>query len=475
MDIGITAYGVYIPRYRMDRKVVSQAMGWLNPAVMPGEKAVANYDEDSITMAVAASRDCVGTADVGAVYFATTTHPYHEGEGAAIIGTALGLPPQIRTADFGNSLKCATGALVLASETVNGEGAASVLVCASDARLGRPGTANELLFGDAAGAVTLGRDGVIAVFRGSSSVSYDFPDYRRAASDPYVRSVEERFIREEGYSKFIDEAISRLFARYNVKAQDFAKVAFPCLHAGEYGGIGRRLGLKPEQMQAPLSTTIGEMGVASPLVLLVAMLDEAKPGDNLLLAGYGNGADALWFTVTGEIGKVENRGKLARSIARRKELTCYEKYLGFRGMLPIDKADMGSNPPTQLPLLWRERKSTLGLVGSRCRKCGTPQYPPQNICVNPECGGVNEMDDYAFSEKEARLFTYTADNIASTLDPPFLYGLIDFEGGGRFVFEVTDCGAEEIRVGMPLAMSFRKKFNDTVRGIEGYFWKAVPA
>jgi uncharacterized OB-fold protein len=85
------------------------------------------------------------------------------------------------------------------------------------------------------------------------------------------------------------------------------------------------------------------------------------------------------------------------------------------------------------------------------------------------------MDDYPFSEKGARLFSYTADSIAFTLDPPFLFGLIDFEGGGRFVFEVTDCGPEEIKAGMPLAMSFRKKFDDSLRGIKGYFWKAVPA
>ena len=52
--IGISAYGVYIPRYRISRKTISAAMGWLSPVALPGEKAVANYDEDNLTMAVAA-------------------------------------------------------------------------------------------------------------------------------------------------------------------------------------------------------------------------------------------------------------------------------------------------------------------------------------------------------------------------------------------------------------------------------------
>lgn len=477
VDTGITAYSVYTPRYRLDRKTISAAMGWLSPASLPGEKAVANYDEDSITMAVAAGRACLdgNGASIEGVYLASTTTSYREGEGAAIISTALALPPSIRTADFANSLKCGTSALLGACESVKAGGPRVVLVCAADSRMGRPGTANELMFGDAAGAVTIGSDGIIGIFKGYYSVSYDFPDYRRLASDTFVHSVEDRFIREEGYAKFIQEAISGLFTKYGVTAQTFAKVAFPCLNAGQYAGIGKKLGFQPEQIEAPLLATLGEMGAASPLVLLAGMFDNAKSGDNLLITSYGNGAEALWFAVTDKIREVKNRGQLARSIARKKELTSYEKYLCFRGILPINKGDIGINPPTQVPLLWRERKSMLALIGTKCKKCGTPQYPPQNVCVNPDCGAVNETEDYAFSDKKGRLFSYTADNIAFALNPPFLYGIVDFEGGGRFVFQLTDCDAEEVRIGMPLTMSFRKQFEDNLRGIEGYFWKAVPA
>lgn len=59
---GIVSFGGYIPRYRLNRKLIFKAVGWVDPATVvnsKGEKAVANYDEDTITMAVAASLDAL--------------------------------------------------------------------------------------------------------------------------------------------------------------------------------------------------------------------------------------------------------------------------------------------------------------------------------------------------------------------------------------------------------------------------------
>ena len=62
--VGITSCGAYIPLLRISRKSISSATGWLGPATgLPGEKAIANYDEDSLTMAVAAAIDCLNGFD----------------------------------------------------------------------------------------------------------------------------------------------------------------------------------------------------------------------------------------------------------------------------------------------------------------------------------------------------------------------------------------------------------------------------
>ncbi len=77
--IGITSYGAYIPRLRLDRSAIYQSMGWFAPAliaVAQGERSMCNWDEDSVTMAVAASQDCISGKDktlIDGVYMASTT------------------------------------------------------------------------------------------------------------------------------------------------------------------------------------------------------------------------------------------------------------------------------------------------------------------------------------------------------------------------------------------------------------------
>jgi len=84
------------------------------------------------------------------------------------------------------------------------------------------------------------------------------------------------------------------------------------------------------------------------------------------------------------------------------------------------------------------------------------------------------MDDYRFSDKRGRLFTYTGDILAFSPSPPAIYGTVDFDGGGRWMFDVNDCELDSLQVGMPVEMSFRRKFHDLARHLYVYFWKATP-
>jgi uncharacterized OB-fold protein len=52
--------------------------------------------------------------------------------------------------------------------------------------------------------------------------------------------------------------------------------------------------------------------------------------------------------------------------------------------------------------------------------------------------------------------------------------LIGYDGGGRTMLDFTDCDLDQIKVGMKVKMSFRKRYFDERHGFTGYFWKAIP-
>ena len=476
--VGIKSYGAYIPRYRMNHNTIFSAVGFLGTFPAPGENAVANYDEDTLSMAVAAGIDCLSgmkREEVDGLYLATTSQPYMLRQNSAIVATALDLQPGMRTADFVGSTKAGTSALLSAFDAVKGGISSNVIVCASDCRLSKPGSSQEPLYGDGAAALLAGSDDVIATFEGSYSVSYDFPDRWRAAGEKFEHAWEDRFIRDEGYARMIPEVISGLLKKYNLNIKDFTKIVYPGLYAREHGAIAKRLGAEPGQIQDMLLDKIGDTGSASPLMILAAALEDASPGDKILVASFGNGSDALFFRVTEKINRLADRRGVKKNLASKKELSSYEKYLAFRNLAPMDlgmRAEESARSP--MSTIFRERRTILSLCGSRCKRCGTPQYPAQRVCVNPDCGAVDEMENYRFSDKKGVLFTYTGDNLAASIDPPAIYGFVDFEDGGRFWFDLTDCDLDSVKVGMPVEMTFRRRYVDKACRVYGYFWKATP-
>jgi 3-hydroxy-3-methylglutaryl CoA synthase len=224
--IGITSYGAYIPRLRLNRAAIYQAMGWFAPAtimVAHGERSMCNHDEDALTMAVAAARDCLTGKDKRAIdgsYLCSTTLPFSDRQNAGILATALNLRNNMITMDITASLRAGTTGLLTALEVVQGGSRKNILVAATDKRETKPAYFYEMWFGDGAAAVLVGSENVIAEFKGSCSVSYDFVDHYRGAGQAYDYMWEERWLREEGYSKFIPEAVGGLFKKLGITMAD---------------------------------------------------------------------------------------------------------------------------------------------------------------------------------------------------------------------------------------------------------------
>ncbi|MFP4532501.1 MAG: SDR family NAD(P)-dependent oxidoreductase [Desulfobacterales bacterium] len=479
--IGITDYGAYIPRLRLNRMAIYENMGWFAPAIVmvaQGERSMCNWDEDAITMAVTASKECIKQhrkEQVEGLMLASTTFPFADRQNAGILSTALNLRADIMTADFTSSQKAGTNALLAAIESVKSGERESVLVSATDKRETKPAYFHEMWFGDGAAAFLIGNTDVIAEFKGSYSVSYDFIDHYRGALKRYDYNWEERWVRDEGYSKIIPEAVNGLLAKLNITMDDVDKLVYPCFFKAEHKKIAKKLGADPEKVADNLHEVCGDTGCAHPMLMMTAALDEAKPGDRILMASFGQGCSAFYFVVTENILNLKPRDKFKKTLENKETIDKYPKFLEFRDLI---QPDMGirAEAPTQTALttLWRRRKMILGLVGGKCTKCQTPQFPKTDVCVNPHCRGRHTQEDYEFADIPAKIKTYTGDLLAVSVDPPHTYGMIQFEGGGRFMADFTDCKLDELKVGLPVYMVFRKRTEDKNRGFVNYFWKAAP-
>jgi len=435
---------------------------------------VANFDEDSVSMAVAAAIDCLNgreREEIDGLLFATTTPPYAEKQCASIIATALDLRRDIFTADITDVLRAGTTALKSALDSVAAGSAKNVLVVASDNRQGAPKGEAERNSGDGAVAFIISEDAVIAEQAGSYTITENMMDTWRSAGDQFVRSWEDRFAIEEGLERIMGEAVSGFMEKEGVSVKDVAKLALYSPDARRHGQLARHLGFQPEQVQDPLFGRMGNTGAAFPLMLLAGALEDGSPGQLLLTVAYGDGSDVLGFRTTSKIGERGHGLGVSGFLDSGQVLGSYETYAKWRNVWLTDSSSRRPDPQSpSVTALWRESDQNIKFHGGVCNQCGYVQYPPQRVCV--ECQSRDDSTPIRLSDKLGTVFTYSLDYLAGTVDTPLAVVVVDFEPGGRVLCMMTDREVGEVQIGMPVQMSFRKL--RVVNGIHNYYWKAVP-
>jgi hydroxymethylglutaryl-CoA synthase len=467
--VGITSFEAYIPAYRLSRDGISRFWGTRS---LGGERAVAKYDEDSVTMAVAATTSCIKGSGLQAdgVFFASTTLPYQEKQAASLVAAAADLSREIRTADFSDSLRAGTIAIHAAFDAVKSGTAENIIVAAADCRMGEGKSPFEQLFGEGAAAIAIGKENVVATIEGSYSLSSELIDLWRLEGDVFTRSWEERFVITEGYLKTTEQVISGIMGKYRLTPRDFSRVVYYGPDSRSHALLAKNLGFDmAAQVQDPLFHDIGNTGTAALPIMVVAALGKADPGHLILVANYGDGGDAFILKVTEKIKGLKESQGIKKSLKSKIPIT-YERYLNWRNLVPRHELFRPASPPPSLTCLWRESKNVLALYGTKCRHCGYPQYPPQRVCAN--CQTKDQFEEYKFSDKKGRVFAYTIDYLTTNREAPAVVGIVDFEGGGRVMCEITECEPSKIEVGMPVEMCFRKI--GLRGGIHNYFWKARP-
>ncbi|MCK4445229.1 MAG: hydroxymethylglutaryl-CoA synthase family protein [Thermoplasmata archaeon] len=463
--VGIISYGVYLPHYQMTGDVLGKA--WGKPSGK-GAKVISNYDEDSLTMAVAASLECLEDLGVGLIdglYFSSTTPPYGEKMNASIVATALDLNKNALTMDIGSSLRSSTNALKAALDTVSSGSRKNVLVAASDSRLAEPGSYLEPFLGDGASAFLIGVGNPIADIIDHFSVFDGFPDVWRKQDERFLRHDDVRYSRSEVYARNMKDAVEGLFSAGNYQTEDFSKAVLFSPDPRSHGHLAKSLGFSPEQVQDPLLDKTGMIGAGHSLMMLAAALDQAKPDDLILFASYGDGADAFSVRATKFIEGFE-RDTLPEIERKRKSVGSYTRYLTFREL--VGDYQM-SAPFSAIPLLRREEDLNIRLHGKKCKGCGTVMTLALKIC--PHCRSSKDFEDVKLS-KRGKIVTYSQEYYYPTPEPPVTMAVIDLDGGGRILAQMTDSQAEDVEVEMPVELTFRKLH--TGGGFVNYSWKCRP-
>ena len=412
--IGIVSYGAYVPTTRLPLSAIGG-----RPTKEGGpEKAVAWNDEDAITLGVTAGIHCLEGIDrskVDMLLFASTTLPFQEKQAAALAARVLDLPRKVQTADHGGSTRAGTTALRSAIDAVTAGSASCALVIMSDARMAAPGSGLEANFGDGAAAFLIADGDAIATLDAAASVTDEVTDVWRPSGHEFVHSWEDRFVIQESYTPNMQASIAALLETSGSKIGDYDRIAIFAPDARSHAGVARATGVSKEALQSPLFGQLGNAGAAFAPLQLAAALESAKPGERILVANFGNGADATSFRTTDQIEKLDVRRGVAWNLARRRVITKYDDYIKAKG-LAASEWDAGTNPGLSATILFRERDDDLSFLGQKCRSCDAVQFPAQRICET--CFAKDEFDKVRLSDRTGHVVTYTLDYFFPTPNPP---------------------------------------------------------
>lgn len=467
--VGLTSYGVHIPRFRLDSATIEGVWG---SSGGKGERSVANYDEDSLSMAAQAVLDCQrdqseSTGKTSALYYCSTTSPYKEKLVSTIIADVADLGYEIDTCDFSNSLRSGTSALKVALDSAKTRNSSSIIV-ASDCRVAEPGSAWEAILGDGACALSIGGDDLIAVIEGFYSVSKNFADFWRLEKDAYVKTSDTRFIQIHGLMEIGKHAVKNALTKFQLNPENFAKIVISSPDKHSQIRFAKELGFDVRrQMSSLVFDSVGNTGTAHGFLMLVSVLEDSQPGDRILFVNYGDGADVLVFKVVEGIRKIQAKRKFETVLKYKRRFPHYVKYLLFKDAIKTHpEPEMFSS----IILEQREHKQNLGLYGRRCLTCSTTYYPMMRVC--PHCGSQDEYEEVKMS-RSGKVHTFNRDRVFLCPDPPLIMAVVDLYGDERFYGQMTDCDEDEIEIGLPVELVFRK-FHDA-KGFVNYFWKARPA
>lgn len=347
--VGIVGYGSHIPRYRIKVEEIARVWGADAPSYKRGlnlnEKSVPAPDEDCVTLSVNAARNALCRAGIdpqkiGAVYVGSESHPYAVKPTGTIVAEALGACPYVHTADLEFACKAGTEGIFIGLHLVKAGVVTYALGIGADTSQGAPGDALEYSAAAGAAAFVLGSEDIIAQLVDTHGFMTDTPDFWRREHAHYPEHG-GRFTGEPAYFKHVKGATNAILEKTGLKPQDLNYVIFHQPNGKFPVTVAKQLGFKESQYKfGLLSPTLGNTYSGSSPMGLAATLDEAKPGELIMLVSYGSGSgsDAFIFKTTERLPEVRDRApRLRKQLDEHKIYIEYGTYAKYRRK--IDKPE----------------------------------------------------------------------------------------------------------------------------------------
>lgn len=331
-SIVIVGYGGYVPRYRIKGEEIARVWGRDRSELPTEEKSVSGLDEDTVTMAVEAARIAlkragISPSKIGAVHVGTESKPYAVKPSGTIVAEAIGAVPRITAADFEFACKAGTEALQFITSLVDAGRIEYGLAIGADTAQGRPGDALEFTAASGAAAFIIGRnknEGVAEIEAWTSYVT-DTPDFWRREYERYPHHT-ARFTGDPAYFHHIVNSVKNLLDNDGYTLNDIDYVVFHQPNVRFPIVVARLLGIDLEKVKPGM--VVGQIGntyAACSLLGLVKILDQAKPGQRILLASFGSGAGSDSYVIK-VLENIEAKRNLAPTLDKFIERKSYIDY-----------------------------------------------------------------------------------------------------------------------------------------------------
>jgi hydroxymethylglutaryl-CoA synthase len=340
---GIVGYGAYIPRNRIRTDEIANQWGKDPDAMRSGlkleEKSVPGLDEDTITISVEAGRRALKRAGidpqkVGALYIGSESHPYAVKPSGTVASEALGIGPELHVADFEFACKAGTEAMFVALGLVESGRMEYAMGIGADTSQGAPSDALEYSASAGGTAYIFGTEELVAEVEEAVSFTTDTPDFWRREGEFYPRHG-GRFTGEPAYFKHVLTATRMILDRTGLEPPDFRFAVFHMPNGKFPLSAGKTLGFTMEQLEPGwIVPQMGNTYSGSSPTGLAAALDEADPGDRILITSFGSGAgsDSFVFRCTERLPDVRDRAPSVRAMLDDAELRylTYGEYVKYR-------------------------------------------------------------------------------------------------------------------------------------------------